>query len=274
MTKSGKGQRNFPAGYGLASWRDWIMSGTILSFPIRSLESMRILIVENFRKTELGQVGVALEEAGAELIWVRPWSGDALPAGIEDFHGMVVLGGEQSARDDHSHPYLPELARLMKAFGDADRAVLGICLGSQLLARAHGGDNLLGQAPEFGWHRVAITDAGRGDPVFATLDDEFPIFQWHSDTFTLPEGAVHLARNGNATNQCFRIGRASYGMQFHFEASRPVVETWNRDMEAVMERMRPGWTAGYAQLAATEGVAADAAGLAIARAWVQQVRVA
>ena len=235
---------------------------------------MRILTVENFRKTELGQVGVALEEAGAEQVWVRPWSGDALPSDIDGFHGMVVLGGEQSALDDHSHPYLPELALLMKAFGDADKAVLGICLGSQLLARAHGGDNLLGQAPEFGWHRVAVTDAGRGDPVFATVEDEFPIFQWHSDTFTLPEGAVHLARNVNATNQCFRIGRASYGMQFHFEASRPVVETWNRDMQEAMERMRPGWHAGYEQLAATEGVVADAAGLAIARAWVQQVRAA
>jgi GMP synthase-like glutamine amidotransferase len=235
---------------------------------------MRILIVENFRNTDLGQVGVALEEACAEQVWLRPWSGDALPPGSDGFHGVVVLGGEQSALDDHVFPYLADLARLMKAFGDADKAVLGICLGSQLLARAHGGANLLGQAPEFGWHRVAITDAGRGDPVFGTVEDEFPIFQWHSDTFTLPEGAVHLARNANAANQCFRIGRASYGMQFHFEASRSVVETWNRDMKDVMERVRPGWHAGYAQSAATDGVVADAAGLAIARAWVQQVRVA
>lgn len=235
---------------------------------------MRILIVENFRKTDLGQVGVALEEAGAEQVWVRPWSGDALPSAIDGYHGMVVLGGEQSALDDHEFPYLADLAQLMKSFGDADKAVLGICLGSQLLARAHGGANLLGQAREFGWHRVAITDAGRGDPVFATVEHEFPIFQWHSDTFTLPEGAVHLAQNGNAANQCFRIGRASYGMQFHFEASRPVVETWNRDMQETMERMHPGWHAGYKHRAATEGVIADAAGLAIARAWVQQVRAA
>ena len=235
---------------------------------------MRILIVENFRNTELGQVGVALDEAGAEQVWVRPWNGDQLPSDIDGFDGMVALGGEQSAVDDHIHPYLPDLAELMKTFGDADKAVLGICLGSQLLARAHGGTNLVGQAREFGWHRVGVTEAGRSDPVFATVDDEFPIFQWHSDTFTLPEGAVHLAQNATTTNQCFRIGRASYGMQFHFEASRPVVETWNRDLAEALERARPGWLAEYPQRASTEGVVADAAGLAIARAWVQQVRPA
>jgi len=235
---------------------------------------MRILIVENFRETALGQVGVALDEAAAEQVWVRPLDGDALPSAHDGFDGLVVLGGEHSAIDDGIHPYLPELAQLMKVFGDADKAVLGICLGSQLLARAHGGTNLIGQAREFGWHRVAITDAGRDDPVFAAVEGEFPIFQWHSDTFTLPEGAVHLARNGAATNQCFRIGRASYGMQFHFEASRPVVEIWNRDFSTTVERMEPGWLAGYAGRAATDGVLADAAGLAIARAWVEQIRAA
>lgn len=233
---------------------------------------MRILIVENLRNTAIGQVGDALDEAGAEQVWTRPWSGEPLPSGSEGFHGMVVLGGEQSAVDDDLHPYLPELARLMKRFGYEDKAVLGICLGSQLLARAHGGSNLLGVAPEFGWHRVNLTTHGQEDPVFAAVDGEFPIFQWHSDTFTLPDGAVHLAHNGAVTNQCFRIGRASYGMQFHFEANRPVVEAWNRDFEATIERMMPGWLADFERHASTDGVAADETGLAIARAWVAQVR--
>lgn len=234
---------------------------------------MRILIVENLRGTSLGQVEVALSEAGAERVWIRPWNGDALPAVSDGFHGMVVLGGEQSALDDELHPYLPDLARLMKRFGDDEKAVLGICLGSQLLARAHGGVNILGEAREFGWHRVALTETGRTDPVFAAIEGDFPIFEWHSDTFTLPEGATHLAHNGTVANQCFRIGRASYGMQFHFEASRSVVEAWNRDFEATIERIMPGWLADYETHAATDGVHADAAGLAIARAWVSQIAV-
>lgn len=232
---------------------------------------MRILIVENLRSTSLGQVELALTEAGAEQIWIRPWNGEALPSVSDGFQGMVVLGGEQSAVDDDVHPYLPDLARLMKRFGDDDKAVLGICLGSQLLARAHGGTNLLGRHREFGWHRVALTETGRADPVFAAVEGEFPIFEWHSDSFTLPEGAIHLAQSDAVANQCFRIGRASYGMQFHFEASRPVVEAWNRDFEATIERMMPGWLANYEAHAATDGVQADAAGLAIARAWVARI---
>lgn len=234
---------------------------------------MRILIVENLRNTSLGQVDVALTEAGADQRWTRPWSGDPLPPDSQGFDGMVVLGGEQSAIDDDIHPYLPDLARLMKRFGDDDKAVLGICLGSQLLARAHGATNLVGQAREFGWHRVSLTERGRADPVFAAVQDEFPIFQWHSDTFTLPEGAEHLARNATAAHQCFRVGRASYGMQFHFEADRAVVAEWNRDFETTIERMNPGWLADYQQHAENDGALADAAGLSIARAWVQQVRV-
>lgn len=236
-----------------------------------SSDSMRVLIVENFRNTSLGLVGTALDESGAEQVWSRPWAGDALPASSEGFHGVVVLGGEQSAVDDHAHPYLPELARLMKRFGDEDKAVLGICLGSQLLARAHGGTNLIGAAREFGWHRVSVTEAGGQDPVLSAIEGEFPIFQWHSDTFTLPDGAVHLAHNCAAANQCFRIGRASYGMQFHFEASRGVVEDWRRDNEATIERVSPGWLADYERHAATDGVLADEAGLTIARGWVSRI---
>jgi GMP synthase (glutamine-hydrolysing) len=235
---------------------------------------MRILIVENLHKTSLGHVGIALEETGAEQVWIRPWNAEPLPVASDGFDGMVVLGGEQSAIHDHIHPYLPELARLMKRFGDDDKAVLGICLGSQLLARAHGGSNILGTARQFGWHRVAKTTAALEDPVLSAIDAEFPIFEWHSDTFTLPDGAVHLAANPDVANQCFRIGRASYGMQFHFEANRQVVEEWNRGFAETIERMMPGWLADYETHAATDGVAADAVGLAIARAWVGQIQVA
>ena len=128
---------------------------------------MRVLVVENMVHSDLGQVGVALDEAGAEIDLRRPFTGEALPADIHAHDALVVLGGDQSAVDDHIHPYLPELARLMRAFADADKAVLGICLGSQILARAHGAENLLGRTREFGWHQVELTSEGLSDPVLA-----------------------------------------------------------------------------------------------------------
>jgi GMP synthase (glutamine-hydrolysing) len=87
----------------------------------------------------------------------------------------------------------------------------------------------------------------------------------------LPEDAVRLASNEVTPNQCFRVGRASYGMQFHFEASREVVEGWAAGYPETIERMSPGWLADHARLAETDGVAADATGLAIARAWVRTI---
>ena len=232
---------------------------------------MQVLIVENMKNTPLGQMGVALAEAGAEVEIVRPWSGEALPDHPGHYDGLVVLGGEQSALDDHIHPYLGSLATLMRAFGEADRPVLGICLGSQLLARAHGGQNLLGSAPEFGWHQVELTADAADDPVLSQIPSAFPIFEWHSDTFTLPEGAVHLAINPAVQNQCFRIGRASYGMQFHFEAHQGVVENWNANFVELINARQPDWLPNYAATASRHGAAADAAGLAIARAWVALV---
>lgn len=228
---------------------------------------MRVAIVENTRITHHGQVGVALHERAALIDQYRPWSGQPLPRTV-DADALVVFGGEQSATDDHTHPYLPALAELMAAYTAMDRPVLGICLGSQLLARAYGSENHLGVAPEFGWVEVSLTEAGQADPVLSQVPRTFPIFQWHSDTFTLPPGAVHLAESPVARHQAFRIGRATYGTQFHFEASRSVVRDWSNTFPEVTERMSPGWSSRHPALAASQGAAADTHGLALARAWV------
>jgi GMP synthase (glutamine-hydrolysing) len=232
---------------------------------------MRVAIVENTRVTHHGQVGVALHEQAALIEIFRPWADGRLPDTPEAYDALVVFGGEQSALDDVTHPYLPALARTMRAFTGADRAVLGICLGSQVMARGFGSANHLGTALEFGWHQVRLTEAGKTDPVTSALPPAFPIFQWHSDTFTLPEGAVHLATGDGAAQQAFRIGRATYGTQFHFEASRAVVADWTRTFPEATALLQPDWITAHPQLAATKGADADAAGLALARAWVARI---
>lgn len=116
-----------------------------------------------------------------------------------------------------------------------------------------------------------LTDAGRADPLLGGLGAGFPIFQWHSDTFTLPPGAAHLAASDAAAVQGFRIGRATWGTQFHFEASRAVVADWAATFPEPVARMDAGFAAALPDLAATRGQAADAAGLAIARAFVARI---
>jgi len=231
---------------------------------------MRIAIVENTAITHHGQVGVALHEAGARITQYRPWVDGHLPDGAS-FDALVVFGGEQSALSDDSHPYLPRLAALMAERAAQGTAVLGVCLGSQLLARGLGAQNHIGTAPEFGWCDVALTAQGQTDAVLSHLPARFPIFEWHSDTFTLPPDAVHLAQSPVAPAQAFRYGRAGYGMQFHFEANRAVVADWTRSFPDLVERLEPGWTAALPERSRGDGRAADAHGLAIARAWVALV---
>lgn len=231
---------------------------------------MRLAIVENTAITHHGQVGVALHEAGARITQYRPWLDGVLPA-PDSFDGLVAFGGEQSALSDASYPYLPRLAALMAEQAAAGKAVLGICLGAQVLARGLGAANHIGTTREFGWCEVALTEAGHTDAVLGGLPSGFPIFEWHSDTFTLPPGAVHLAHSAVAPAQCFRFGRAGYGMQFHFEASRTVVADWTRTFPDLVERLDPGWTAALPARAAQTGASADAHGLALARAWTALV---
>lgn len=231
---------------------------------------MRVAIVENTRITHHGQVGVALHEQAARIGLYRPWADETLPV-MANYDALVVFGGEQAATDDHTHPYLPRLADLMARTADSGKATLGICLGSQIMARGLGAENRLGGTREFGWCDMTLTEAAATDPVMAALPRQFPIFQWHSDTFTLPPGSVQLATSPVAPVQCYRIGRAGYGMQFHFEVNRPMAADWLCEFPALIETISPGWGSDFAVHAATRGAEADRHGLAMARAWVRLI---
>jgi len=233
---------------------------------------MRVLVVQNFDGTGLGQMAIALDEAGAEVELVRVHHGEALPQTPDGHAALVVLGGGQNALADDTNPYFPELLSLMRAFGDSGRSVLGICLGSQLLARAYSGENIVGGAEEFGWRQVELTPEGGSDPLFAGVEASFPIFQWHDDTFILPRGATRLAGNLDVHNQAFRIGRAAYGVQFHFEADRSLVKQWNEAFAAWLAERQPDWSERHPADAERFGPQADAVGLAIARNWVTTIR--
>jgi len=230
--------------------------------------SMRVLVVQNYDDTGLGQVDAALAEAGAEIDLRKAHRDDAIPADSVGYDAAVILGGGQNALDDDAYPYIPVLLELARDFHAKEKAVLGICLGGQLLARAFGGTNQIGGAQEFGWCPVGLTSQGAADPVLGVAPRSFPIFQWHDDTFGLPPGAIRLAQSAVADNQAFRLGRATYGVQFHFEADRQLVRQWNSAFATYLAEHQPDWIARFAGEASRHGPAADAAGLAIARAWV------
>ena len=199
---------------------------------------------------------------------VAAHSGEKVPEDIEDCRGLIILGGEQSAIADDTHPFLPDVCALIRNTHAQEKPILGICLGSQLIARALGGGNILGRPVEFGWHEVCTTHDGKQDPVVGKIGEMSPLFHWHSDTVELPAEAVHLASSRQTPIQAFRVGRTTYAIQFHFEASEAVVREWTDTFQNSIAQMRPDWPDHLEDEVALNAAKSDQAGREIARAWV------
>jgi GMP synthase-like glutamine amidotransferase len=179
-----------------------------------------------------GAIGPAVRDAGAELTVVRVDRGTPVPAPgcVAAISGLVALGGPMSVHDPWD--WLSEERLLLRAAVEAGLPVLAICLGAQQLAAALGGEVAPGPAPECGVGEVHLTAAANDDPVFGPAPTPLPCVHWHSDSFTLPEGAVRLAQNEAYENQAFRVGRHVYGLQFHVEVTAALVAHWGPHLPA------------------------------------------
>jgi GMP synthase (glutamine-hydrolysing) len=193
---------------------------------------MRILVVQHDREDPAGVVGEQVAARGAALVPTLPPAGESFPEGPEGFDGLILMGGPMSAADDDRHPYYSRLHKMVRRFHDAGRPILGICLGSQIIARSFGKPVYRNKVTEIGFCPVRLTEAGRADPMFAGLGAEIRPMQWHEDTFDLPDEAVRLAENDACLNQAYRIGRSTYAVQFHPEVDSAMVRTWAKSANA------------------------------------------
>lgn len=138
-------------------------------------------------------------------------------------HGLIVMGGPQSANDQEM---ALELHFIQHAL-DAKTPVLGICLGAQLIAKALGADVYRNPEREIGWAPVHLTDAAATDPVVGRLSSPTMFFHWHAETFMLPPGAVSLAYSDKCRQQAFRFRDTVYGIQFHPEITPEMIVDWS-----------------------------------------------
>ena len=138
------------------------------------------------------------------------------------YDAVVVYGGYMSAYDEVAHPWIKEELRFLEACLGAGTRVLGICLGSQLLARLLGARVYKSEKPEFGFTPITLTDEGSLDPLFKNLNagKGFLGMEWHNDAWDLPKGCAHLAMSERWRNQAFRYGDRVYAIQFHLEFTR------------------------------------------------------
>ncbi len=177
---------------------------------------LRALIVQHEQPAPPGLIREWLDERQAEVDVLRIDQEVRMPD-PRDYQLMVSLGSDFAAYDD-SVPFIHRETLLMLAAAKADVPILGVCFGSQLLARVIGGTSLRAARSEIGWLPVRTSAP--------ELIPEGPWFEWHYDTFTLPPAATLIAAT-EVGPQAYVIGR-SLGLQFHLEVTPEIVESWVR----------------------------------------------
>jgi GMP synthase-like glutamine amidotransferase len=201
----------------------------------------RALVIENDPTDDIRRLGVWLTEAGLGLETLRAHAGDKIPETLDGYDALIVMGGEQRAYADEDGArdaaWLPKLESLLRKATRNKIATLGVCLGGQLLASAHGGVvERSPSGPEIGAKFVARRDAAEQDPLWRYIPFIPDVFQWHHDEITaLPAGATLLAASPNYPNQAFRIGERAWGLQFHIECDVDMIASWAADGERTLD---------------------------------------
>jgi GMP synthase (glutamine-hydrolysing) len=204
----------------------------------RMNDPMRVLIIMHTESEGPGTLGDFLLRAGATLQTASLHAGDRLPASPREFDALISMGGPMNVYEEARYPFLRDETEFLREAVAAGVPTLGICLGAQMIAKACGGSVRRSPVKELGWGTVSLTDAGASDRLFQDLPPTLPVFQWHEDTFDLPESASLLASGEECANQAFRCGRA-YGLQFHVEVTRKMLAEWfadSPDRDAMLRR--------------------------------------
>jgi len=154
-------------------------------------------------------------------------TGGRLPANLDGYNAVVVMGGPMSATSDEGFPTRGHETELLAQAVDRELPALGVCLGAQLLAVAAGGKVYRGDAgPEIGWAPVFFSREAAEDPLFAELPPQLTVLHWHGDTFDLPPRSTRLASSELYPNQAFRVGTVAWGLQFHLEVDLMAVNAF------------------------------------------------
>ncbi len=182
-----------------------------------------VLVVQHAPVETLGTLGGALRAAGVPHEYVRTQEGEPVPESAEGLGGLVVLGGPMGVYETKRYPHLEEEIQLIRDALEREIPLLGVCLGSQLLASALDARVEPAGFKELGWGEVQMTDEAFYDPLFGALGKSFTAFHWHGDAFELPKEAMLLASSGPTPVQAFRFGDKTYGLLFHLEVDERLV---------------------------------------------------
>ncbi|MEX0731643.1 MAG: gamma-glutamyl-gamma-aminobutyrate hydrolase family protein [Aquisalimonadaceae bacterium] len=176
---------------------------------------MHVHVLQHVGFEGLGRIAGWLTQRGARVSCTRFFDAEQLPS-LDDIDLIIALGGPMSVNDEDQFHWLRDEKRFIADAVASNKAVLGICLGAQLIASALGARVYPGVEKEIGWFPVY---AEPGAPDSFAFPASIEVFHWHGETFDLPADAIHLASSVACRNQAFQIGRRVVGLQFHLETT-------------------------------------------------------
>lgn len=188
----------------------------------------KIIVLQHIGCETPGILEGILSSRGFSLSLVRSDQNHPIPKKIEDAAGLIVMGGPMGVNEDEQYPFLRAEIRLIQDAVKSQKPVLGICLGSQLLAAALGARVHKGKKKEIGWHPVRLIGEGLQDPLWKGNSGTFVPLHWHGDVFDLPQDAAPLASSELTRYQAFRYGKNAYGFLFHMEVTEKMIQEWVR----------------------------------------------
>lgn len=192
--------------------------------PTQSRGVKKILFIQHGDVDKPGLLADALLAVGVELEIRHPYLGDKIPADLVGYDALALGGGGQSAYQVAEFPYLEEECELVRQAILADKPVLGLCLGAQLIAKALGAQVYQAEQKELGFFPVTMSASAASDPLLSAWSSRIYPTHWHGDVFGLPAGAECMASSTLTPNQIFRYGRATYAFQFHLEMTPALFE--------------------------------------------------
>lgn len=178
-----------------------------------------------------GYFGYFLNQQQIPWQEVRIDLGHKIPSASHAFSGLVFMGGPMSVNDNL--PWIPQAIRLIQHAYAQDVPVLGHCLGGQLMSKALGADITKNPVAEIGWGELHVQNNADASKWFGNTTD-FLGFHWHSETFSLPEGATHLLSSKHCLNQAYAIGK-HLAMQCHVEMTDNLVKQWYECWQSQVE---------------------------------------
>lgn len=186
---------------------------------------MRIHYLQHVPFEDPANIVTWARRRGYSLTGTHLYNYEALPA-MEEFDLLVIMGGPMNIYQEEEYPWLATEKKFIKAAVAAGKAVLGICLGAQLIAAVLDGKVTKNPVGEIGWLPVEFTSQALASPLFAGFPATVRVFQWHNDTFsTLGEGCVSLAGSEACAHQAFLYKDRVVGFQFHMESNEASIRS-------------------------------------------------